>query len=61
MTIEEIRKNAPDGATHYSMSARVYLKDEKKKEYIFKFGKWILLHSKIPKDATPIGQPNVKH
>ena len=54
MTIEEIRKNAPDGATHYSMSARVYLKAEKKKEYIFKFGKWILLHSKIPKDATPI-------
>lgn len=61
MNIEEIRNNAPDGATHYSMSARVYLKAEKKKEYIFKFGKWILLHSKIPKDATPIGQTNVKH
>ena len=61
MNIEEIRKSAPVGATHYSMSARVYLKAEKKKEYIFKFGKWILLHSKIPKDATPIGQTNVKH
>lgn len=61
MNIEEIRKNAPVGATHYSMSARVYLKAEKKKEYIFKFSKWILLHSKIPKDATPIGQTNVKH
>ena len=61
MSIEDIKQKAPDGATHYSMSARVYLKAEKKKEYIFKFGKWILLHSKIPKDATPIGQPNVKH
>ena len=60
MTIEEIRKGAPPGATHYSMSARVYLKAEKKREYIFKFGKWILLHSKMPKDVTPIGQPNVK-
>lgn len=53
--------NRPDGTTHYSMSDRKYFKLQKNKDYVFKNGGWYLLHSKPPKDTTPIDQPNVKH
>ena len=33
----------------------------KNKDYVFKNGGWYLLHSKLPKDTTPIDQPNIKY
>lgn len=44
--IEQIKENAPSGATHYSRQIERY----------FKYNGWLLEHGLPPKDTTPIGQ-----
>ena len=56
MTIDEIRKNAPVGATHYSRQINRYFKYHKDKIYVFKFNGWLLEHGLPPRDTTPLGQ-----
>lgn len=61
MLFKTVYMNRPDGATHCSMSDRKYFKLKRNKDYVFKNGGWYLLHLKLPKDTTPIDQPNTKH
>ena len=56
MNLEEIRKNAPDGATHYSRGTNRYFKYKRRRIYIFKYNGWMIEHGIAPRDATPIGQ-----
>lgn len=54
--IEQIKENAPSGATHYSRQIERYFKYDREKIYIFKYDGWLLEHGLPPKDTTPIGQ-----
>ena len=61
MQPEEIRKNAPPQATHYSRQVKRYFKYHKDKIYIFKYNGWLLEHGIPPRDTTPIGQNDYGH
>ena len=56
MTKDEIKRNAPDGATHYSRQVNRYFKYNKNKIWAFRFNGWLLEHGEPPNDTTPIGQ-----
>lgn len=56
MNIEEIKRNAPDGATHYSRQTKRYFKITNKNIYIYRLNGWMLTHKEERKDTTPIGQ-----
>lgn len=56
MNIDEIKRNAPDGATHYSRQIERYFKITNKNIYIYRLNCWVLTHKEEPKDTTPIGQ-----
>lgn len=58
LTPQQIKDNAPEGATHYSRQINRYFKyhDSKNKIWIFKFNGWLLEHGEPPNDTTPIGQ-----
>ena len=43
MTIEEIRKNAPSGATGYFEHTRNYLKNKNGTWYVWHLNKWLLV------------------
>jgi hypothetical protein len=50
MTIEEIRKNAPNGSTHYHPNEPIYIKFGKKYDmYVWWLGEWVRPKSKIKK------------
>lgn len=52
---QDIKSNAPIGATHYSRQVRRYFKIDKHKVYVFKFSNWFIHHGLEPEDTTPIG------
>lgn len=53
---QDIKSNAPIGATHYSRQVKRYFKIDKHKVYVFKFSNWFVHHGLEPEDTTPIGQ-----
>lgn len=54
MTIEEIRRNAPEGATHYREFTEQYLMNTQGKWYIFREGYWELTKRPFTHELKPL-------